>query len=89
MEKAIIDPYINGDSIKTTSNADADDQSQILVFPSPGQGQMSPMIQFSKRLASKGVRVTLVATTTSSNSIYTNPRKFFQGRAYFRWFRTC
>ncbi|KAK9902363.1 hypothetical protein M0R45_001602 [Rubus argutus] len=69
MEKAIIDPYINGDSIKTTSSADADDQSQILVFPSPGQGHMSPMIQFSKSVASKGVRVTLVTTTSSSNSI--------------------
>jgi hypothetical protein len=57
MEKAILDPCM---IVKTTSRADPDDQSQILVFPSPGQGHMSPMIQFSKRLASKGVRVTLV-----------------------------
>lgn len=39
------------------------------MFPSPGQGHMSPMIQFSKSVASKGVRVTLVTTTSSSNSI--------------------
>lgn len=75
MEKAIIDPYI---IVKTTSRDDPDDQSQILVFPSPGQGHMSPMIQFSKRLASKGVRVTLVTTTTSSNSIQTQEINSFK-----------
>ncbi|KAK3020997.1 hypothetical protein RJ639_045462 [Escallonia herrerae] len=36
-----------------------------LVLPFPVQGHINPMLQFSKRLASKGVKVTLVATTNS------------------------
>ncbi|XP_059630865.1 UDP-glycosyltransferase 74E2-like [Cornus florida] len=45
----------------------------IIVFPFPVQGHINPMLQFAKRLASKGtgIKVTLVTTTssTSSNSI--------------------
>ncbi|KAJ1294073.1 hypothetical protein BS78_01G118400 [Paspalum vaginatum] len=34
----------------------------VLVVPFPGQGHMNPMVQFAKRLASKGVATTLVTT---------------------------
>uniref|UniRef100_A0A6N2MMS2 Glycosyltransferase n=1 Tax=Salix viminalis TaxID=40686 RepID=A0A6N2MMS2_SALVM len=36
------------------------DQSHVLVIPYPAQGHINPMIQFSKRLASKGLQVTAV-----------------------------
>ncbi|KAM4113650.1 hypothetical protein ACJW30_04G011600 [Castanea mollissima] len=44
-------------------------QPHILVLPYPIQGHINPMLQFSKRLASKGPRVTLVATTSISESV--------------------
>ncbi|CAN6298175.1 unnamed protein product [Urochloa humidicola] len=34
----------------------------VLVVPMPAQGHMNPMVQFAKRLASKGVATTLVTT---------------------------
>ncbi|KAJ1403778.1 UDP-glycosyltransferase family, conserved site [Sesbania bispinosa] len=34
--------------------------AHCLVIPFPGQGHMNPMIQFSKRLVQRGVKVTLV-----------------------------
>ncbi|KAK9138981.1 hypothetical protein Sjap_009575 [Stephania japonica] len=34
-------------------------RSHVLVFPLPVQGHINPMLQFSKRLASKGLKVTL------------------------------
>ncbi|KAK3007929.1 hypothetical protein RJ639_015012 [Escallonia herrerae] len=40
-------------------------KTHALVLPFPVQGHINPMLQFSKRLASKGVKVTLVATTNS------------------------
>lgn len=46
-------------------------QSHILVFFFPVQGHMNPMVQFSKRLASKGQRVTIVTTTSASKSMKT------------------
>jgi UDP-glucose:(indol-3-yl)acetate beta-D-glucosyltransferase len=36
--------------------------AHVLVVPFPGQGHMNPMVQFAKRLASKGVATTLVTT---------------------------
>ncbi|XP_004287162.1 PREDICTED: UDP-glycosyltransferase 74E1-like [Fragaria vesca subsp. vesca] len=75
MDKALIDRP-TGPAVVVQNSSAVSDQTQILVFPSPGQGHMSPMIQFSKRLASKGVRVTLVITTTSSNSIQTHANSF-------------
>ena len=42
-------------------------QPHILVLPYPIQGHINPMLQFSKRLASKGPRVTLVANKMSLN----------------------
>ncbi|KAM3702233.1 hypothetical protein ACJW31_04G010300 [Castanea mollissima] len=41
----------------------------ILVIPYPLQGHLNPMLQFSKRLASKGPRVTFIATSRISKSI--------------------
>ncbi|KAM5569913.1 mogroside IE synthase-like [Rosa sericea] len=52
-------------------------QSHILVFPFPVQGHMNPMVQFAKRLVSKGQRVTIVTTFSSSKSVPTlNPTSF-------------
>lgn len=39
--------------------------SHVLVFPFPLQGHINPMFQFCKRLASKGLHVTLLTTTPS------------------------
>lgn len=44
-------------------------QNHVLVIPFPLQGHINPMIQFSKHLASKGLKVTLVATSTISKSV--------------------
>ena len=41
----------------------------ILVIPYPLQGHINPMLQFSKRLASKGPRVTFIAASRISKSI--------------------
>ncbi|RVW74732.1 UDP-glycosyltransferase 74F2 [Vitis vinifera] len=39
-------------------------ETHVMVFPSPVQSHINPMLQFSKRLISKGLKVTLVATTS-------------------------
>ena len=44
-------------------------ETHILVITYPLQGHINPMLQFSKRLASKGARVTLVTTSTIRNSM--------------------
>ncbi|GLT55565.1 hypothetical protein SLA2020_286760 [Shorea laevis] len=44
-------------------------QTHILVIPYPVQGHINPMLQFSKRLASKGPRVTVITTTSISKSM--------------------
>ncbi|KAJ4842828.1 hypothetical protein Tsubulata_017093 [Turnera subulata] len=36
----------------------------VLVFPLPAQGHINPMLQFSKRLAAKGIKVTLITTSS-------------------------
>ncbi|XP_065621691.1 mogroside IE synthase [Quercus suber] len=51
------------------SQTQAKPQPHILVLPCPLQGHINPMLQFSKRLASKGPRVTLVATSSISKSV--------------------
>lgn len=38
-------------------------ETHILALPMPFQGHMNPMLQFSKRLASKGLKVTLLNFT--------------------------
>ncbi|MCL7031451.1 hypothetical protein MKW94_019283, partial [Papaver nudicaule] len=41
----------------------------VLVLPLPVQGHINPMVQFSKRLVSKGIKVTLFTTTLASESV--------------------
>nr|GEU63958.1 UDP-glycosyltransferase 74G1-like [Tanacetum cinerariifolium] len=41
----------------------------VLLFPFPAQGHLNPLIQFGKRLTSKGVETTLITTTYISNFI--------------------
>ncbi|KAI3671023.1 hypothetical protein L1987_87669 [Smallanthus sonchifolius] len=40
----------------------------VLLFPYPSQGHINPLIQFGKRLLSKGVKPTLVTTIYTFNS---------------------
>ncbi|KAI7755334.1 hypothetical protein M8C21_028081, partial [Ambrosia artemisiifolia] len=40
----------------------------VLLFPYPSQGHINPIIQFGKRLLSKGVKTTLVTTVYHFNS---------------------
>lgn len=41
----------------------------ILVLPYPGQGHINPLLQFAKRLASKGVKATVATTHYTVKSI--------------------
>ncbi|KAL6343249.1 hypothetical protein AAG906_022165 [Vitis piasezkii] len=43
-------------------------ETHVLVIPFPIQGHINPMLQFSKRLASKGLKVTLITTTPTNKS---------------------
>ncbi|CAN4104518.1 unnamed protein product [Withania somnifera] len=47
--------------------------SHVLVLPFPLQGHINPMVQFSKRLASRGVKVTIVTINTVTNDM---PKEF-------------
>lgn len=42
----------------------------VLVLPYPSQGHINPLLQFAKRLASKGVRATLATTNYTTKSIH-------------------
>ncbi|RVW74701.1 mogroside IE synthase [Vitis vinifera] len=42
-------------------------ETHIMVLPFHAQGHINPMLQFSKRLASKGIKVTLVIAATSNS----------------------
>ncbi|KAA8532158.1 hypothetical protein F0562_006700 [Nyssa sinensis] len=44
-------------------------RTHVMVIPFPIQGHINPMLQFAKRLASKGISVTLVTTTSASKSM--------------------
>lgn len=44
--------------------------SHVLMVPYPSQGHINPMLQFSKRLSTKGVRVTMVTTIFISKSMH-------------------
>ncbi|XVE75106.1 hypothetical protein DITRI_Ditri12bG0070300 [Diplodiscus trichospermus] len=41
----------------------------LVVLPYPSQGHINPLLQFAKRLASKGVKATLATTSYTVNSI--------------------
>jgi pathogen-inducible salicylic acid glucosyltransferase len=45
-------------------------KAHCLVLSYPSQGHINPMLQFSKRLDNKGVRVTLVTTFSISKTIH-------------------
>ncbi|MBA0724860.1 hypothetical protein Golax_021517 [Gossypium laxum] len=61
------------------------EETDVLVFPFPIQGHINPMLQFSKRLASKGLRVTLISTSKtmqpSASSINFHSIDFHEGDA--------
>ncbi|WCJ37274.1 UDP-Glycosyltransferase superfamily protein [Euphorbia peplus] len=44
-------------------------KAHVLVLPYPGQGHINPLLQFAKRLVSKGVKATLVTTIFIHNSM--------------------
>lgn len=46
-------------------------KAHVLVVPFPGQGHINPMLQFSKRLASKGIKPTLTPTVYIAKSMHT------------------
>ncbi|KAK9277568.1 hypothetical protein L1049_007113 [Liquidambar formosana] len=43
--------------------------SHVVLLPYPSQGHINPLLQFAKRLASKGVKATLAATRYTVHSI--------------------
>ena len=45
--------------------------AHIVVLPFHGQGHINPMLQFSKRLASKGLKITIAALLSVSKSMQT------------------
>ncbi|KAK0586880.1 hypothetical protein LWI29_013864 [Acer saccharum] len=45
----------------------------VLFIPNTLQGHITPMVQFGKRLVSKGIKVTLVTTVYLSKSIHVDP----------------
>ncbi|KAG8642057.1 mogroside IE synthase-like isoform X2 [Manihot esculenta] len=47
--------------------------AHALAFPYPAQGHINPILQFCKRLVSKGVKATLVTTRFLSKSIHVDP----------------
>ncbi|EEF42275.1 UDP-glucosyltransferase, putative [Ricinus communis] len=44
-------------------------KGHVVVLPYPGQGHINPLLQFAKRLASKGVKITFATTHYTVNSI--------------------
>ena len=45
----------------------------VIVFPFPVQGHINPMLQFSKQLASSGLRVTLATTSSFATKAQIQP----------------
>ncbi|XP_047978893.1 mogroside IE synthase-like [Salvia hispanica] len=49
-------------------------KAHIIVLPYHGQGHINPMLQFSKRLATKGIEITLTTTLSNTKAMAsTNP----------------
>ncbi|CAH2033775.1 unnamed protein product [Thlaspi arvense] len=46
-------------------------KGHVIILPYPVQGHLNPMVQFAKRLVSKGVKVTIATTTYTAFSIST------------------
>ncbi|KAK1565086.1 hypothetical protein Q3G72_018377 [Acer saccharum] len=45
----------------------------VLIVPNTGQGHITPMVQFGKRLVTKGIKVTLVTSVYLSKSMHVDP----------------
>ncbi|KAG8642059.1 UDP-glycosyltransferase 74G1 [Manihot esculenta] len=48
-------------------------KAHVLILPYPAQGHINPMLQFSKRLVSKGVKATLANTIAINKSMHAHP----------------
>ncbi|GLU03045.1 hypothetical protein SLE2022_202640 [Rubroshorea leprosula] len=48
---------------------DIESKGHVIVLPYPSQGHINPLLQFAKRLASKGVKATLATTNYTVKSI--------------------
>nr|DAD25160.1 TPA_asm: hypothetical protein HUJ06_026624 [Nelumbo nucifera] len=48
-------------------------KAHVIVFPYPAQGHINPLLQFSKRLAFKGLKVTFAITKFVSKSMDAKP----------------
>ncbi|KAL5794444.1 hypothetical protein ACOSP7_003038 [Xanthoceras sorbifolium] len=48
-------------------------KAHVLVLPYPSQGHINPMLQFAKRLVSKGIKATLATTVYLSKSMHVDP----------------
>ncbi|KAL8099935.1 hypothetical protein AgCh_032264 [Apium graveolens] len=53
-----------------------------LVLPYPAQGHINPMLQFCKRLVSKGIKVSLANTIYISKSMLADPLSFISFETY-------
>lgn len=49
----------------------------VLAIPFPSEGHINPLLNFSKRLASKGIRVTIIIATSSRKSAETQDSDLF------------
>ncbi|XP_074316710.1 UDP-glycosyltransferase 74G1-like [Silene latifolia] len=54
------------------ANVEQTQKAHVLVVPYPAQGHINPMLQFSKRLASKGIKTTLSPTIYLAKSMHSN-----------------
>ncbi|OWM82947.1 hypothetical protein CDL15_Pgr005347 [Punica granatum] len=51
--------------------------AHVLIVPYPAQGHMNPMLQFSKRLISKGLKATLATTISITSSMHASAQPSF------------
>ncbi|KAL2920783.1 UDP-glycosyltransferase 74E2 [Bienertia sinuspersici] len=51
------------------SKASRNNEIQVIVFPYPIQGHINPMLQFSKQLISRGLKVILVTTSSYTSKV--------------------
>ncbi|KAM5548284.1 mogroside IE synthase [Rosa sericea] len=65
----------NGAAAEAQPQPQPQSQSHVLVFPFPVQGHMNPMVQFAKRLVSKGLKVTVVTTISAKHKFQAAPER--------------
>ena len=61
---------LNNTKLKMESGEETRRKAHVLVLPFPVQGHINPMLQFSKRLVSKGIKVTFITSTSIGNFTY-------------------